>query len=149
VRLLPLLPGAELDGASLDADLCFPGDIKQALNQWRVGFPVTTIEDRAVNVIQGTGAGGSRVKLYFDVESELLTRQVRYEDTPVGMVPTQVDYTDYREVAGIKMPFHVVVTWTDGQSIIELNEVEPNVAVDAAKFAEPAASVVKPLGTAR
>ena len=47
------------------------------------------------------------------------------------------------------MPFHVVVTWTDGQSIIELNEVQPNVAVDAAKFAQPAPSVVKPRGAAR
>jgi photosynthetic reaction center cytochrome c subunit len=149
VRLLPLLPGAELDGAKLDADLCFPVGIKQALNQWRVGFPVTTIEDHAVNVVQGIGAGGSRVKLYFDVESGLLTRQVRYADTPVGMVPTQVDYSDYREVAGAKMPFHVVVTWTDGQSIIQLNEVQPNVAIDAAKFAQPAPAVVKPTGAPR
>jgi photosynthetic reaction center cytochrome c subunit len=149
VRLLPLLPGAELDGARLDADLCFPAGIKQALTQWRVGFPVTTIEDHAVNVIQGMGAGGTRVKLYFDVESGLLARQVRYADTPVGMVPTQVDYSDYREVAGVKMPFHVVVTWTDGQSIIQLNEVQPNVAIDAAKFAQPAPAVVKPLGAAK
>ena len=149
VRLLPLLPGAELDGAWLDADLCFPAGIKQALTQWRVGFPITTIEDRAVNVVQGTGAGGTRVKLFFDVESGLLTRQVRYADTPVGMVPTQVDYSDYREVAGVKMPFHLVVTWTDGQSMIQLSEVQPNIAIDAAKFAQPAPAVVKPLGVAR
>ena len=148
VRLLPLLPGAELDGARLDADLCFPAGIKQALNQWRVGFPVTTIEDHAVNVVQGMGAGGTRVKLYFDVESGLLTRQVRYADTPVGMVPTQIDYSDYREVAGAKMAFHLVVTWTDGQSIIQLSEVQPNGAVDAAKFAQPAPAVVTPLGAA-
>jgi outer membrane lipoprotein-sorting protein len=95
------------------------------------------------------GASGTRVKLYFDAESGLLARQVRYADTPVGMVPTQVDYSDYREVAGVKMPFHVIVTWTDGQSIIQLNEVQPNVAIDAAKFAQPAPAVVKPLGTAR
>jgi photosynthetic reaction center cytochrome c subunit len=149
VRLLPLLPGAELDGAKLDADLCFPSGIKQALVQWRVGFPVTTIEDRSVNVIQGTGAGGTRVKLYFDAESGLLARQVRYADTPVGMVPTQVDYSDYREVAGVKMPFKAVVTWTDGQSIIELSDVQPNVAIDAAKFAQPPPAVVKTPGAGR
>jgi outer membrane lipoprotein-sorting protein len=149
VRLLPLLAGAELDGAKLDADLCFPAGIKQALNQWRVGFPVTTIDDRTVNVIQGTGAGGTRVKLYFDVESGLLTRQVRYADTPVGMVPTQVDYSDYRAVAGIKMPFKTVVTWTDGQSIIELSEVQPNVAIDSAKFAQPPPAVIKTPGAGR
>ena len=149
VRLLPLLAGADLDGAKLDADLCFPAGIKQALTQWRVGFPVTTIDDRTVNVIQGTGAGGTRVKLYFDMESGLLSRQLRYADTPVGMVPTQIDYSDYRDVAGVKMPFKTVVTWTDGQSIIELSDVQPNVAIDAAKFAQPAAAVVKTPGAVR
>jgi len=39
-----------LDGAKLDADLAFPGRIKQALNQWRVGFPVTTIDDKEVTI---------------------------------------------------------------------------------------------------
>jgi photosynthetic reaction center cytochrome c subunit len=149
VRLLPLLPGAELDGAKLDADLCFPAGIKQALNQWSVGFPVTAIDDKPVNVIQGRGAGGTRFKLYFDVESGLLTRQVRYADTPIGMVPTQVDYANYREVAGVKMPFRLTVTWTDGQSIIELTDVQPNVAIDSAKFAKPAPAAVKPQGAAR
>ncbi len=84
VHLLPLLPGAELDGAKLDADLCFPAGIKQALAQWRNGFPVTTIEDREVHVIQGIAGGGSRVKLYFDSTTGLLVRQLRYTNTIVG-----------------------------------------------------------------
>src|SRR5262249_10332224 len=111
--LLPQLPGAELDAARLDADLCFPGGVKQALSQWRVGFPVTTVDDEEMNVIQGSGAGKSRFKLYFNAKTGLLARQVRYADTPVGSVPTQLDYSDYREVAGVKMPFHIVITWTD------------------------------------
>jgi outer membrane lipoprotein-sorting protein len=149
VKLLPMLPGAELDAGKLDADLCFPGGIKQALTQWRIGFPVTTIDDHPVNVVQGMGAGGSRFKLYFDVETGLLARQVRYEDTPIGMVPSQVDYSDYRDVVGVKMPFNVVITWTDGQSKILFNEIQPNAAIDAAKFAKPAPAVVKPLTKAR
>jgi outer membrane lipoprotein-sorting protein len=138
VPLLALPPGAELDGVKLDADLAFPGRIKQALSQWRGGFPVTTIDDREVQVIQGTSAGGSRVKLFFDKESGLLARTVRYADSAVGINPTQVDYSDYRDVAGVKMPFHWIVTWTNGQSTIELGEVQPNAAVDAARFARPA-----------
>ena len=38
VPLLALLPGAELDSAKLDADLCFPSGIKRALNQWKTDF---------------------------------------------------------------------------------------------------------------
>jgi outer membrane lipoprotein-sorting protein len=147
--LLAFLPGAELDGAKLDADLCFSGGIKSALNQWKVGFPVTTIDDQEVNVIQGTGAGGSRFKLYFNAKTGLLMRQLRYSDTPVGMVPTHVDYSDYREVAGVRMPFKIVVTWTDGQSDIQLTDVQPNAVIDAARFAKPAPAVLKPKGRAR
>ena len=146
VRLLPMLPGAEFDGGKFDAELCFPAGVKQALNQWRVGFPMTTIEDRQVNVIQGTGSGGTRFKLYFDGETGLLARQVRYADTPIGMVPIQVDYSDYRDVASVKMPFHMVITWTDGQSTIQLTDVQPNVTIDAARFAKPAPAAVKPRG---
>lgn len=147
VRLIPMMPGAELDGGKFDAELSFPGRIKQMLNQWRVGFPSTTIDDHTVNVMQGTGAGGTRFKLFFDAETGLLTRQVRYADTPIGMVPTQVDYADYREVAGVKMPHKMVITWTDGQANILLTEVQPNVAMDAGKFGKPLPAVVKPQGT--
>jgi photosynthetic reaction center cytochrome c subunit len=142
VHLLPLLPGSELDGAKLDADLCFPAEIKQALTQWRNGFPVTTIEDREVQVIQGMAAGGSRVKLYFDSKTGLLARQLRYTQTMVGTIPIQIDYSDYREITGVKMPFRWVVTWTGGQSTMQLNEVQANVPIDSARFAKPAPAVV-------
>ena len=143
VHLLPLLPGSELDAARLDADLCFPSGIKLALSQWKTGFPVTSIDDKEVQVIQGTASGGSRVKLYFDSQTGFLIRQVRYTNTVVGTIPQQIDYSDYRDVAGVKMPFHWVVTWTDGQSTFQLNEVQPNAAIDNAKLAKPAEAVVK------
>jgi outer membrane lipoprotein-sorting protein len=143
VTLLPLTSGGELDGARLDATLSFPWHIKQALNQWKNGFPLTTIEDKQVQIIQGSGAGGTRVKLYFDVQSGLLIRVLRYTNTVVGVVPTQIDYSDYREVAGVGMPFHWVVTWTDGQSTIQLSDVQANIPIEAAKFAKPAPAVVK------
>lgn len=143
VHLLELLPGSELDGARLDAELCFPASLKGALSQWRSGFPVTTIDDREVQIIQGIAAGGSRMKLYFDSKTGLLARQVRYTNTIVGTVPTQIDYSDYREVNGVKMPFHWVVTWTDGQSTFELTKVQPNVPIDSARFAKPPEAVVK------
>jgi photosynthetic reaction center cytochrome c subunit len=143
VRLLPLLPGAELDAAMLDADLWFPAQIKQALSQWRVGFPLTSIENRDIQIVQGKGQGGTRIKLFFDQGTGLLARVLRYTDTAVGVVPTQIDYSDYRDVSGVKLPFHRIVTWTNGQAIIEFNEVQANAAVDPAKFAQPAPAVLK------
>lgn len=131
------LTGHDLDGAKLDAALAFPGGIKQALTKWRVGFP-GTINDREVQIVQGTSTGGALATLYFDAESGLLVRQLRYSDSPVGRIPTLIDYADYREVAGIKMPFRWTVTWLDGRDSFELDEVRANVPIDAAKFARPA-----------
>lgn len=137
--LVPMLTltGGNLDGARVDAALSFPGGIKQALSDWSDGFPETNIDGRDVEVVQGT-SGKSTVKLYFDKQSALLVRQVRYAQTIVGFNPTQMDYSDYREVDGVKLPFHWIVTWTDGQSTFEINQVQPNVRIDAAKFAKPA-----------
>jgi photosynthetic reaction center cytochrome c subunit len=131
------MTGGDLDAAKVDANLFFPTQVKQALSNWRVGFP-TTIDDRDLQVVEGTTARGVRIKLYFDPESGLLVRQVRYIDTPMGLNPTQVDYADYREISGINVPFRWTVTWLDGRSTYELNELRPNVPIEAGKFGKPA-----------
>jgi hypothetical protein len=137
--LVPMLTltGGLLDGARVDAALSFPGGIKQALTDWRAGFPETSIDGHDVQVIQGT-SGKSTVKLYFDKQSGLLVRQVRYAQTVVGLNPTEIDYSDYRDVAGVKLPFQWIVTWTDGQSTFEMTQVQPNAPIDARNFAKPA-----------
>jgi len=130
------LTGGDLQGARVDAILFFPIGLKQAFSQWRVG-PPTTINDRDVQVVQGSNSGESPVKFYFDQQSGLLVRVVRYTNLPVGLNPTQVDYADYRDVSGFKLPFGWTVTWTDGRSVTELSQVQPNAAIDAVKFARP------------
>jgi photosynthetic reaction center cytochrome c subunit len=82
--------GADLDGLGLDAELSFRARIKQVATRWRVGRQ-TAINGRDVQVVQGTGAGGVTATLFFDDESGLLVRQIRYVDSPVGRIPTQVD----------------------------------------------------------
>ncbi len=53
--------------------MSFPGQIKQALGQWRAGA-AAVIDDRRVQVVQGTSPGGSIATLYFDPETGLLVR---------------------------------------------------------------------------
>lgn len=131
------LSGQDLEGAMVDAVLAFPGQIKQALTNWRVGFP-GAIDDRDVQVVQGTTPGGTVVTLYFDDETGLLTRQMRYVRSPIGPLTTEVTYSEYRDVAGVKMPHRWTLRWLNGRENFELTEVRPNVAVDAARFARPA-----------
>lgn len=137
-RPIPLLAltGGNLDGVRVEALLAFPMQLRQAFDQWRVNL--TTIDDRDVYVAQGTRKGQLPVNLYFDQESGLLVRMVRWNETAVGRVPTQVDYLDYRDVAGVRIPFRWTSTWTNGQHTVRLTDVQPNAPIDAARFARPA-----------
>lgn len=150
------LTGSELDGARLDAQLAFPTQMKQVLTNLRVSMPVTISDlpapssqaatavnmvaigqDRLVNVVQGTGTRDMLATLYFDQETGLLLRMVRYGKSPLGRVPTQVDYGDYRDAGGVKMPFRMVFAWMDGRDAIQLSEIQTNIQVDAARFMPP------------
>ena len=150
------LIGSDLDGARFDAQLSFPGQIKQILTNIKSGA-TTTITDlpaptsqsslqkdvalgqsHPVNVVQGTGPRGLLVTLFFDRDSGLLLRELRYGSSPIGRVPTQIDYADYRDVNGIKFPFRITFAWLDGRDSIVLNEIRTNVPIDEAKFGKPA-----------
>lgn len=130
------LHGAELDSARADAELMFPVNVKTALTTLRSG--VDFIKDRSVLAVQGT-KGNAIVTMYFDEETGLLTRLVRSTPSPVGRLPVQMDYSDYRDVAGVKLPFKFTMTWLDGRSNFELTDVQPNVAIPESRFARPAA----------
>ena len=136
--ILPVksLTGGELDAAELDAEMFFPAGIKKYLRDWRAGFPPTSVDDHEVQVVQATAPRGTRVKLFFDTKSGLLVRVTRFAETTLGLNPSQVDYSDYRDLAGIKIPFHWTLTWTDGRSDFDMTDLQPNVAIDAEKFGE-------------
>jgi mono/diheme cytochrome c family protein len=140
VPLLPLTDG-ELENAKIDAQLAFPGNIKQMLSGWRIGS--TMIGTRAVEVLQGNTPEGLPVRLYFDAKSGLLVRLVRYTDSVLGRNATQIDYSDYRNIGGaktpfgVKMPFHWVRSWLDGRATFDLRSVQPNALVDQAMFGQP------------
>jgi photosynthetic reaction center cytochrome c subunit len=136
-RPLPLmtLTGGNLEGAKIEAMVWFPAAMKRAFSQWRVSS--ATIDDREVRVLQGINPRQPPMNLYFD-DAGLLVRLVRFVDTAVGRVPTQIDFADYRDVNGVKMPFKWTATWTDGQSTTQLTEMQSNAPIDAAKFSKPA-----------
>jgi len=130
------LSGNELDGARFDAQLAFPSQIKRVLTNLRTLEPAT-INDRDVDVVQGSGPGRLFATLYFDKQTHLLARIVRYSSSPIGRMPTQVDYADYRDVNGVKMPFRFTFAWLDGRDAFQLNDVKVNVPIEPAKFGRP------------
>jgi hypothetical protein len=52
-------------------------------------------------------------------------------------VPTQTDYSDFRDVNGVKMPFSITFSWLDGRNNLKLSSVQMNVPIDPVKFGEP------------
>lgn len=128
--------GNELEGMRLDAELAFPAQIQKTLTNWRVGVD-DVVNGQDVHVLQGRGPKGLLATFYFDTKSGLLVRLLRYSASPIGRIPTQVDYSDYRDVGGIKFPFKYTFSWLDGRDNFQLSEVKTNVPVDAAKFGKP------------
>ncbi|HUK32797.1 MAG TPA: photosynthetic reaction center cytochrome c subunit family protein [Vicinamibacterales bacterium] len=125
-----------LEGQRFDATMAFPWKIRTFFNNWRVSFG-QTIDGTDVDVIQGSLPSGMIGTLYFDKKTGLLKRYIRYANTMVGRIPTQVDYDDYRDVAGVKMPFKFSYAWVSERDDWTMTGYEANVNIDNAKFGRP------------
>lgn len=131
---IPLTKG-NLEGARLDAVVALgPTRLRQSFAKWEITKGL--IDDKPVQILRGTNPGQQPVNFYFD-SSGLLVRLQRWNETLVGPVATQYDYSDYRDVAGVKRPFKWIKTSTRNQVTMVIKEMRPNAAIDAAKFARP------------
>lgn len=128
---------AEAAAAKLDATFTFPANVAKEFTRFRVGRP-DKIDDRPVTVVFAMREGQPPVRLFFDDQSGLLVRMVRYAETPLGRNPTQVDYADYREVSGVKTPYEWTISRPNGRFTIKVSEAKINGPVDDSKFVRPA-----------
>ncbi|HEY6766768.1 MAG TPA: c-type cytochrome [Candidatus Sulfotelmatobacter sp.] len=135
--------GADLDGASMDADLHFATHLKQMFTQAEV-LGNEKIDDHETYLVVGRREGKPPLRLYFGTQSGLLLRLVRYAETPLGRLPTQIDYADYRDVNGVKAPFRWTLARPSGRFTIQAKDVKQNIPVDDAKFAMPAGMQTPP-----
>lgn len=99
------------------------------------------IDGKDVYVLRGIGVDGKGERLYFDAQTGLLVRRITSTTTMVGLIPEQVDYEDYREVDGMKVPFTIRITAIDSfwSSTRKFTEIKLNVPVDETKFNKPSA----------
>jgi photosynthetic reaction center cytochrome c subunit len=137
------LTATAAEGGKLDGQLAFPGNIKGFFDTWRVSYPAN-IDGKDVNVVQGSRLGGFIATFYFDKQSGLLLRMVRYANSAVGRVPTQIDFSDYRPVAGVMMPFKRTYGWVSGREEFTLTVIKPNGPVDDTKFVKPPTPATPP-----
>jgi hypothetical protein len=129
-ELAQLTRAAELFPA---ADLSSFTDVK-LLGKEKVG-------DREVNVITAASRDGSRDKLYFDTKSGLLVRRYVEYRTPLGPLPFAINYDEYREIDGVKVPYTQKWSlpgeeWTD-----TITQLRNNVPIADSMFVKPAGGV--------
>jgi photosynthetic reaction center cytochrome c subunit len=130
--------GPDIDAAAMDADLHFPAHLKNMFTETEIRGTEKIGDEEAVLVV-GQREGKPALHLYFDEKSGLLVRLVRFAETPLGRLPTQIDYADYREAGGTKIPFRWTLARPSGRFTIQISKVEENVPVDDAKFEKPPA----------
>ena len=131
--------GSDVDDAAIDADLHFATHLKQMFTEAQVRG-IEKLGDHEAYLVVGRREGKPPLRLYFDSQSGLLVRLIRYVETPLGHLPTQIDYADYRDVGGLKVPFGWTVARPSGRFTIQVTDVKQNVPVDDAKFARPPAA---------
>jgi hypothetical protein len=134
------MSAVEAESAGLDAEFALALRLKEIFPQLRRGRP-ETIAGVECETLNATRPGKAPVRLYFDKKSGLLMRMVRYADTPVGRNATQIDYADYRELDGVKIPFRWTLARPNGRFTIQVKEAKNNVPIEDTKFSKPAGDV--------
>jgi photosynthetic reaction center cytochrome c subunit len=100
---------------------------------------IDRVADRDVFVATARIDAVTTHSLYFDAVSGLLRREVITTETLLLPLEDQVDYDDYRDVNGVRMPFRIQMS--DGASysttIRTISDIRRGVAVDDALFRPP------------
>jgi hypothetical protein len=96
------------------------------------------VDDRDAYIVEATSSDGATEKLYFDAETGLLVRRdferVTIDD---GIVLYEVDYDDYKDVDGLKLPSTVRRKTPDYTLTYRFTEIKQNVPVEDTKFNKP------------
>ncbi len=92
------------------------------------------IGNREVIAMRGLSPDQNFEILFFDADSGLLVRRSVRVQTVFGALPLQIDYSDYRKVNGVAVPFKTSLWTAQGSVSRVVNEVKDNVAINDAKF---------------
>lgn len=88
-------------------------------------------------VLSGQRPGLPPVEMYFDTTTGLLLRSVHYTASALGLNPTQTDYSDYRRVGTVKIPFHWTSSTPTGRFSIQIATVRANLSIPDEVFSKP------------
>jgi len=126
--------------AKLDAVAFFPANLGGVFDELKLQPRGEDVAGRAATVVWGVAKTQQPVKLYFDTQTGLLLRMLRYTNTALGLNPTQIDFADYRAAGNVKTPYRWTIARPGGAFTVQVDEVNDNALIDAARFEKPADS---------
>jgi hypothetical protein len=114
-----------------------PVQLKQLLINPQMASP-QVIRGREMYVVTGRTANLPRVDAYFEKENGMLARLVYFIDSTVGPYPTQIEYRDYRDVDGRKVPYSWVISQVRNREFTWAMQQVSAAAAEDTMFARPA-----------
>ena len=133
------MSATELEAARLEAQLFFANSVRTSFQEMKV-LARSAINGKDCFVVSLNREGALPAYLYFEAESALLVRMLQYTETPLGSNPTQIDYADYREQDGLKVPFRWVVSRPNRRFATQIEKMQQNIPIDQRRFAKPLAA---------
>jgi len=96
---------------------------------------IQKVGEREAYVVESTTDARTE-RYYFDTQTGLLLRKITLNKTMLMPFPEQVDFEDYREVDGVKMPFTIRYSGIDTYDswVRTFTEIKRNVAVEDTLF---------------
>ncbi len=138
-----MMTAQESAGFALDADMNLAAHLKTMFSKTDVDEG-EKIDGRETWLVVGEREGKPPLRLFFDKQSGLLLRELRYSDSPLGFNPLQIDFADYRDSGGVKIPYRWTQSRPGNHFSIQVESSEQNVAIDDAKFAPPPPTAAPP-----
>jgi photosynthetic reaction center cytochrome c subunit len=130
------MSSAEQQAARIDAELYFPLQLPRMYQEFEVSSG-ELINGKATYLVSAKGKGAPGLRLYFNQESGLLVRLIRFAETPLGRNPTEIDYADFRVADGVKLSYRWTLARPNGRFTIQIDAVKQNVPLDKGQFVTP------------
>lgn len=132
------LAAAELEQVKQTAALYHAIKVAEQPAQMRA-LGLEKLGDRDVYVVAVTTGPQTTRKYFFDAQTSLLLRRITTTSTMLAPIPEQVDFEDYRDVGGLKLPFTIRTSGVAAFTTMtrRFTDVRHNVVVDDSVFKMP------------
>jgi photosynthetic reaction center cytochrome c subunit len=98
---------------------------------------ITKINGHEAYCVNASRATGAPDQYYFDTQSHFLLRVSTQVDSPLGAIPQDTNYEDYRDVSRVQTPFVIRIARPDGESIYKWEQIEANIPINVSRFDKP------------